>query len=186
MFDKLIFYYSIQLSFVFYLYKFHVCRIMQLCCSRKLEMYQETRTKLVLKFHKFLILFIVLREISYSSKNICYKCIFKNCHRINLPLKFKKVRSSAPKIPENFSEIFQRRASNANQTFFQLPPSPPIPHEFFVNTPENFASFLTYPWNFYMVFFLQYHPWKFHVLNPPVTCLDFFWNISLLMVCFGQ
>ena len=47
----------------------------------------------------------------------------------------------------------------------QKPRSLEIPHEFFLNTPGNFTSFLVEPWNFHMLF-LQY-PWKFHDLNPP-------------------
>ena len=38
---------AIQLSFVFYLRKFHVCRIMQLRCSRKLVMCQTIRGELI-------------------------------------------------------------------------------------------------------------------------------------------
>ena len=58
---------------------------------------------------------------------------------------------------------------------------------FFLNTPRISTSFLIDPWHFHM-FFLQ-DPWKFHVLNPPPPrppptpscCLDFFWNILLMI-----
>ena len=30
-----------------------------------------------------------------------------------------------------------------------------------------------------------HYPWKFHVLNPPVTCLDFFWNSPLPCTCYA-
>ena len=75
--DGLIFSYSIQLSFVIYLKKFHVCTIMPLRCSRKLETFQVTRAKLVLKLLKFLILFIISREISYSFKTYAASAFLK-------------------------------------------------------------------------------------------------------------
>ena len=54
-----------------------------------------------------------------------------------------------------------------------------IPHKFFVNTPGNFTSFSSDPWNFHMYFY-QYL-WKFHALSPhSVTCFDFFWNSPVL------
>ena len=50
-----------------------------------------------------------------------------------------------------------------------------IPHEFFLNTPENSTSFLIDPWNFRMLC-LEY-PWKFRLLSscpqPSIPCLDF-------------
>lgn len=41
----------------------------------------------------------------------------------------------------------------------------PIPLEFFVNTPENCASFLVDPWNFYKFLFFQY-PMSSNPLSP--------------------
>ena len=52
----------------------------------------------------------------------------------------------------------------------QKPRPMEIPHDFFLDIPENSTSFLIDPWNFHMLF-LQYL-WKIHVLNHP--CLVFF------------
>ena len=99
-----------------YLHKFHDCRMMLLCFSRKLEMYQAIRTILILKFHTFLILSIIPRKTSYSSKNICHKFIFKNGYWINLRLKFQK----SPSFHPTNSWKFERY--DANQAFFWVPP----------------------------------------------------------------
>ena len=136
--DRVICYYSIQLSFlhknvyyvcviqkqhitVFRLFKFYVFRMMQLHCSRKLDMCQVTRAMLMLKFHTFPILFIIPRETSYSSSNICHTWIFKNCLCVNIQLEIQK---SLP-LPQKFQKICkisEGRAGDAKQTFFQLPP----------------------------------------------------------------
>lgn len=50
-----------------------------------------------------------------------------------------------------------------------------IPHDFFLTTCGNSASFLIDLWNLHILFFL--YPWKFHLLNHP--CLDFFWNSQI-------
>ena len=71
----------------------------------------------------------------------------KNFH----PHKFCKI------VWHSFLEIARSKtkAHHGNSTWF-----------LFLNTPGNSTSFLIDPWNFQMLF-LQ-HPWKFHVLNPPV------------------
>ena len=67
----------------------------------------------MLKFHKVLILFIILRETSYSSKIICHKHIFTSWHWINLPLECKKVNSFTPNILENLNTMFKTSSWHA-------------------------------------------------------------------------
>ena len=159
--DGLIFSYSIQLSFVIYLKKFHVCTIMQLRCSRKLETFQVTRAKLVLKLLKFLILFIISREISYSFKTYAASAFLKTVIEQICDWNFK-------------SPLLYPKNSGKFEKYLIPITTYPILHEFFVNTLGNSASFLIDPWNLHMFFSLQY-PWKFHVLNPlpTVASLDF-------------
>ena len=57
----------------------------------------------------------------------------------------------------------------------------PIPHDFFMITPENSMLFLIYPWKF-LLLFLQYYL-KFCFLNhPPPPPFFFFWNSPLFQI----
>ena len=87
-------------------------------------------------------------------RNICLKCIFKDCHWINLRLKFKKVPFRRPKNSRKFEKLWMIQTKIFSD--YRLAP---IPHEFFVNTPGN-SFFLIDPG--IPTFFFQY-PWKVHV-----------------------
>ena len=52
-----------------------------------------------------------------------------------------------------------------------------ISHEFFLNTPLNFTSFLIDPWNFQCFFNTPGNSMS----STPPTCVDFFWNSPLSM-----
>ena len=58
------------------------------------------------KLHRVLILFIIPRETLYSSKNICCKCIFKNCHWINVTGDLKSLLLHPKTTVSDASQIF--------------------------------------------------------------------------------
>ena len=64
------------------------------------------RTILMLKFHILIILFIILRKKTYSSKNIYHKYIFKKTIiKLLYDWNFKKVGPSFQKILESLKNI---------------------------------------------------------------------------------